>query len=143
MPDVLFDLPIKATLRSVFDGISTPAGLDCWWTQTSAGRPAAGNEYELGFGPTYEWRAEVTRCEPATEFELEILRADVDWTGTRVGFRLEERDGVTWMQFRHTGWPEANEHYRISSNCWASYLRILRRQLEHGESVAYEQRLDV
>jgi hypothetical protein len=45
--------------------------------------------------------------------------------------------------FRHTGWAEPNEHFRISNHCWAMYLRILRRYLEYGEIVPYEQRLDV
>jgi hypothetical protein len=36
----------------------------------------------------------------------------------------------------------ANEHWRISCYWWAMYLRVLRRYLEHGESVAYEDRLD-
>jgi hypothetical protein len=34
-------------------------------------------------------------------------------------------------------------HYRTSCHCGALYLRILRRHLEHGESVPYERRLDV
>jgi len=33
--------------------------------------------------------------------------------------------------------------FRISTHCWAMYLRILRRHFEHGESVPYEDRLDV
>jgi hypothetical protein len=72
-----------------------------------------------------------------------MTRADDDWLGTRVGFRLEPRDGATWVHFYHTGWPTANEHHRISCHCWAMYLRLLRRHLEHGESVPYEDRLDV
>jgi hypothetical protein len=72
-----------------------------------------------------------------------MTRADADWLGTRVGVELEPRDGATWVRFHHTGWPEPNEHYRISCNCWAMYLRVLRRSLEHGESVPYEARLDV
>jgi hypothetical protein len=79
---------------------------------------------------------------PDAEFELEMVRADRDWTGTRVTLRLEPRDGATWVRFSHTGWPAQNEHYRISCNCWAMYLRILRRSLERGESVTYEDRLD-
>ncbi len=35
------------------------------------------------------------------------------------------------------------EHYRISCYCWAMYLRILKRYLEHGETVQYARRLDV
>ncbi len=109
----------------------------------AVGRKAVeGAEYELWFGPQYDWRAKVTRCVPNSEFELEILRADKDWSRTRVGLRLEGRGDATWVRFYHTGWPSTNEHYRISCNCWAMYLRILRRYLEHGESVPYESRLD-
>jgi uncharacterized protein YndB with AHSA1/START domain len=143
MPDILQDLPINATAAEVFAAVSTPDGLDSWWTKRSAGTPREGDEYELGFGPEYDWRARVTRSVPDAEFELELTRADADWTGTRVGFHLERRGQMTWLQFHHTGWPSANEHYRISSHCWAMYLRVLRRSLEAGEAVPYERRLEV
>jgi uncharacterized protein YndB with AHSA1/START domain len=142
MADIFHDLPIKAARGRVFRAISTAHGLDTWWTKRSAGEPLEGTEYRLWFGPEYDWRAKVARCVPDAEFELEIVHADSDWMGTRVGFRLEPRSGATWVQFYHTGWPGANEHYRVSCNCWAMYLRVLRRSLEHGESVPYEDRLD-
>ncbi|MBM4218913.1 MAG: SRPBCC domain-containing protein [Gammaproteobacteria bacterium] len=110
--------------------------------QRSAGTPQVGAVYELWFGPEYDWRGKVTPFVPDAEFELEMVQADGDWLGTRVGFRLKPRDQRTWVRFYHTGWPGTNEHYRISCNCWAMYLRVLRRSLEHGESVAYEDRLD-
>jgi uncharacterized protein YndB with AHSA1/START domain len=141
--EILHDLPIQATAERVFQAVSTPQGLDRWWTERSEGTPSRGAEYELRFGPEYEWAASVTRYVPNSEFELEMIRADDDWIGTRVTFELEDRGETTWVRFRHSGWPSANEHYRISCNCWALYLRILRRYLEHGESVPYERRLDV
>jgi uncharacterized protein YndB with AHSA1/START domain len=143
MADILQDLPVRAPAQQVFDAISTPQGLDAWWTKTAAGKPEPGEEFDLGFGPEYQWRAAVTRCVPGSEFELQLTTADEDWLGTRVGFSLTPADGKTLLKFRHTGWPEANEHYRISCHCWAMYLRILRRFLEHGERVPYEERLDV
>jgi uncharacterized protein YndB with AHSA1/START domain len=143
MPDILHAFPIAVIPARVFAGVTTPAGLDEWWTKRSAGKPAVGAEYELWFGPEYDWRARVTRCDPGSEFELEMTRADKDWQGTRVRFQLAPKDGGTWVEFAHTGWAAANEHYRISCCCWAMYLRILRRYLEHGESVPYEKRLDV
>ncbi|MFQ5690729.1 MAG: SRPBCC domain-containing protein [Gemmatimonadota bacterium] len=142
MVDILHDFPIKAPLDRVFQTVSTPRGLDRWWTERSEGTPVEGAEYELWFGPQYDWSAKVTRCVSDSEFELKLLRAHQDWIGTRVGFRLETRGDATWVQFHHTGWPSADEHYRISCNCWAMYLRILRRYLEHGESVPYARRLD-
>ena len=142
MPDILQDFPIKANRSKVFEMFTTPTGLDAWWTIRSSGHPAEGAEYELFFGPEYDWLARVTRCVAPVEFELQLEKADKDWAGSRVKFLLEQRGKVTWLRFSHSGWPSVNEHYRISCNCWAMYLRILRRSLEHGESVPYEQRLD-
>lgn len=141
MADIFHDFPIKASPEEVFRGVTSPPRLDQWWTKRSAGEPSEGAEYELWFGPQHDWRGRVTRCIPNSEFEM--VRADDDWIGTRVGFHLEERDNHTWVQFWHKGWASENEHYRVSSCCWAMYLRILRRYLEHGETVPYEDRLDV
>jgi uncharacterized protein YndB with AHSA1/START domain len=143
MPDILQDFPVKASSERVFQAITSPAGLDSWWTQRSVGNPIEGTEYELWFGPDYDWRAKVTRCVKNSEFELEMTRADKDWNGTRLAFRLEEQSGSTIVRFSHVGWPSSNEHYRISCHCWAMYLRIMRRHIEHGEFVPYENRLDV
>ena len=143
MADIIQQFPIKASRQQVFDAVSTPAGLDRWWTKRSAGEPREGAEYELWFGPEYDWRAVVSRCVHGSEFELEIVSAQDDWLGTRVGFVLDEQGGVTQVRFHHLGWPTANEHYCVSSHCWAMYLRLLRRYLEHGEVVPYEDRLDV
>ena len=73
----------------------------------------------------------MARSVTSSAFELELVRADDDWTGTRVGFELEARDATTWLRFHHSGWREANEHYRISSNCWAK-SRIQRRSPTSG-----------
>lgn len=143
MADILLDLPIRTTPERLFGAMTTPAGLDAWWTLRCSGEPRTGAEYKLHFGPGYDWRARVVRCVPDEEFELEMSVADRDWVGTRVGFGLEPRGDVTWLRFHHRGWRESNEHYRISCNCWAMYLRVLRRFIEHGETVSYERRLDV
>jgi uncharacterized protein YndB with AHSA1/START domain len=142
MPDIFQHVPINASAQTVFDAVSSGTGLDAWWTERCSGRAEEGAEYKLGFGPGYDWLARVSRCIPNHEFELELISADEDWQGTRVGFLLDEGEGVTNVRFHHTGWPESNEHYRVSCYCWAMYLRLLRRYIEHGEKVPYEDRLD-
>lgn len=143
MPDILQDFPIQATPARVLAAVSEPSELDQWWSIRSSGRPETGAQYELDFGPDYLWRAVVTRLVPGSAFELQLTEADADWTGTRVGFELTPSDAGTRVSFYHRGWPEANEHYRISCHCWAMYLRILRRYLEYGETVPYGERLTV
>ena len=143
MADVLLDFPIRAPAARVFAAVSTPAGLDQWWSEGSTGQPAIGEVYALSFGPGFDWRARVTECHPPRRFELELIEADADWLGTRVGFSLSGDGDVTSLRFHHVNWPQANDHYRTSCYCWAMYLRVLRRYLEFGEAVPYDRRLDV
>src|SRR5262245_31099549 len=103
MADIIHHFPIKASLQNVFRASSTPAGLDAWWTKRSAGKPVEGAEYELWFGPEYDWRAVVSRCVPDVEFEFRITNAQEDWQETRVGFLLDVEDGVTDVRFRDSG----------------------------------------
>jgi uncharacterized protein YndB with AHSA1/START domain len=143
MPDIFHDFPIQVPAARVYQAVSTPADLDQWWTVRSTGTPRLGAPYELWFGPKYDWRATVTGCAPDREFDFEMTRADPEWVGTKVGFRLQANGGATLVRFHNLGWPRPSEQYRISCYCWAMYLRVLRRYLEHGETVPYERRLDV
>lgn len=142
MPDIVHTFPVRGSAARVFDMFATPEGLDAWWTARSQGSPVIGTEYQLFFGPEYDWRARVTACTPGQLFELELTAAMHDWLGTRVRVELSEGDGVTAVRFAHTGWPDDTEHFRVSSFCWAMYLRHLRRHVEAGITVDYDQRLD-
>ena len=93
--------------------------------------------------PQYQWRAVVEQSARGAVFAMRMTVADRDWTGTVVAFELSPAGAGTQVRFSHRGWPEANAHYRTSTHCWALYLRILRRHLEHGETVPYDLRLEV
>ncbi|MBC7843970.1 MAG: SRPBCC domain-containing protein [Gemmatimonadaceae bacterium] len=142
MADILHDLPIAAPVAAVFAAVSSPAGLDAWWTLGASGEARVGADYELFFGEEYDWRARVTRCTNDGSFALSMTHASADWLGTTVSFVLEPRGDVTWLHFAHTGWRQASDHYRVSSFCWAMYLRLLKRWVETGDAVPYEKRLD-
>ena len=142
MAEILHQFPIKAPIEEVFEAVSTPEGLDRWWTLRCSGKPEPDAIWELYFGPEYDWRAVVTRFVKDNEFELSITEAMPDWVGARVGFNLFEENGVTTVRFHHRGWVEKSEHFCISSYCWATYLRLLKRNVEHGEFVLYHERDD-
>ena len=142
MADIRHELLISAPPARVFQAISTPAGLDAWWTKSSEGEPTEGRRYRLGFSPGYDWEAVVRSVTPGEGFELELTGADEDWTGTRVGFVLETAGRNTRVSFHHTGWREANRHFSVSTFCWAMYLRLLKRYVEAGERIPYEKRLE-
>ena len=143
MHDIQHDFPVFAPIERVFEAVTTPVGLNAWWTKTCQGEPTVRSIYELGFGEGYQWRAMVTVTRPDAEFELQLIDADEDWQGTRVGFVLTAKSDRTNVKFYHKGWPNDNSHYRTSCYCWAMYLRIMKRHVEFGENVEYEKRLEV
>ena len=143
MADIFHSFTINAPLKNVFECISTPKGLDNWWSKNSEGTPGIDEMYKLYFGPQYNWSGIVSKFVADKEFELIITDAHIDWIDTRVGFLLNNKNDTTEVHFYHKGWPHNNEHYKISCYCWAMYLRILKRYLEFGEQIPYENRLNV
>src|SRR5690349_13897261 len=128
MPDIFHTFTIDASADKVFEGISTPRGLDNWWTKNSEATRARGATYTLDFGPPYIWKAIVTKLGDKKEFELQMTEAHEDWLNTKIGFSLNHKEhNLTEVSFYHIGWPTSNEHYKISCYCWAMYLRILKR----------------
>jgi uncharacterized protein YndB with AHSA1/START domain len=142
MADILHDLFIAAPPAEVFRAVSTPAGLDAWWTLDSVGEARPGAAWRFGFGPDCQWRGEVTAFQDGGRIAWRMTEADADWTGTTVALEVEPTAGGTRLRFAHAGWAEVNAHYRTSSYCWAMYLRVLRLVLEGGPPVAYGDRLD-
>lgn len=143
MADILHRFPIHAPVARVFEAITTPKGLDAWWTLESEGQPVKGTDYRFYFDPQYDWHGVVTEAEPNRVIEWRFSDAEPDWTGTSLRIELAEKEGWTWVEFAHTGWADAGEHFRISSYCWAAYLRLLRLYVEEGQIAPYEKRLNV
>lgn len=141
MPDILHRFQVNAPASRVFAMFADPKLLSEWWTLDAEGTADSGEIWRFGFGPDDQWQGLLAACDPDRWIEWEITAADADWTGTRVGARFAARDADrTIVDFYSSGWRHANDHFRTSSCCWANYLRVMRRFVEHGERVPYDQR---
>jgi hypothetical protein len=128
--DIIHYFQVKSPIESVFEAISSARGISKWWSRKTTGYSEFGALLELEFSDDVHWQAQVTEMDP-------------DWMDSRVGFQLSSGPEAVDVKFYHKGWKEANDHYYISSYCWAMYLRIMKRYVEFGEFVEYEQRLNV
>ncbi|WP_156255855.1 SRPBCC family protein [Sandarakinorhabdus oryzae] len=138
---IVHDLAIRTRPDVVFAAVSTPAGLDSWWTETCSGLAQPDAVYALGFGGDFQWQAKVVSLAPGTSITFEMTDAADDWLGTTISFRLEPAgDAQTILHFRHEGWAEQSDHFRGSSYCWAMYLRLLRLYCETGTVTPYDDR---
>ena len=87
MPDILHDFPVFAPIENVFQAISTPDGINTWWTLTCPGEPIEESIYELGFGDGHQWKARLVRVRPDAETERVNLTVDMipnDWVRSMI-----------------------------------------------------------
>ncbi|MDW3652394.1 MAG: SRPBCC domain-containing protein [Bacteroidia bacterium] len=134
---------IKAPIDEILRAIGSKEGLNSWWTEDAIADPKLGAEHTFYFAEhSIEWKAEVSKLDPATGFEWTFVQADEDWTGTQVGFEWEKREEMYHIHFYHIGWKNPNEHMYITNYCWALYLRLLKRFVERGEVTPYKDRTD-
>lgn len=144
MTDILHDFPVAGTVSAVFAAVASSDGLEKWWTRGGAGDGRLGATWDFDFGPQFRWQGVVTAFEQDTLIEWELTVADPDWQGTRVRIALEApAGGLVWVRFAHLGWREPSEHFRITSYCWAMYLRLLKHWVQRGETVPYDRRLEI
>ena len=140
MFSIYHDLVIKVSKEKVFDAITNPTHLNNWWTLKSSGKPILNSEYNLNFTDEYNWFCKVSKVEKNKYFYLSMTVSSEDWQSTTFGFELKETQNGTLVKFSHLGWKKCNSEFRNSSFCWAILLNNLKRYLEKGDIIPFEER---
>ena len=140
MATVYLDLPIKAPISRIYTCITDPGELEKWWPQRCAGTPSLGAAYNFFFGDPYDWWGEVSALQKDDHFYIKMTASDDDWDPTTFGWKLVEESDVVWLQFEHRDWPKANRHFRYSTHCWAMLHTGLKRYIEEGIVIPFENR---
>ena len=137
---IYHNIPINSTPEKVFGAISQPDQLVNWWPLKCSGKPELGAEYNLNFTDAYNWYGKVAKVEKNRLFFIKMTRSDADWDPTTFGFEIELKDQGVWLKFCHSDWPEANDHFKHSSYCWAILLNGLKKYVEKGVVIPFEER---
>ncbi len=137
---IYHNLTIKSNVEKVFEAISNPEHLINWWPEKCSGEKKIGGEYNFYFGPEYDWFGKVINYNPNNNFHIKMTKSDLDWQPTSFGFDLTEVNDNVLLRFWHSGWLKQNDHFKISSYCWAILLKGLKDYIEKGEIIPFEQR---
>ncbi|UOK42017.1 MULTISPECIES: SRPBCC family protein [Flavobacterium] len=141
MQTIYHDLIINVSREKVFEAVSTPQGLNNWWTLHCKGKPGLNEKYNLYFGEGYDWFASLSKFNENEAIEFSMTDAMEEWLPTSFGFILKQENGDrTYVQFYHTNWYEVSQEFRIASYCWANLLRELKQYLEKGIITPFEDR---
>jgi uncharacterized protein YndB with AHSA1/START domain len=143
---------IAAGKDKVFQAITDRQGLDAWWGPALNGEPQVGYVVEFAhFGvgnPPLQMRIMdlvpnerlLWRC--VSDF-IDPGNPASEWLGTRILFELEEGDGVTVLQFLHTGWPKESRWYGFCNYQWGVALTNLKHYCETGAHLRTEEQMEM
>jgi uncharacterized protein YndB with AHSA1/START domain len=128
MVDILHRVGIAATPDQVFEALTTIDGLRGWWSSTATGNAAAGGLINYGFCDM-----EVVAADPGKLVHWRCTSGPDAWLNTEVTFRLDWKDGQTFVVFKHANWPEPIEFMHHCSTKWATFLLSLRDLVETSQ----------
>lgn len=127
MPKIIHRVGIAADPGRIFEALTTVEGIRNWWSTETTGDASEGGVFQFRRN-----RLEVIRADPALVTWRYSGPAE-DWVGTEIHFRIEWRDGQTYVLFSHEGWREPNEFMHHCSTKWAVFLLSLKKLIETGQ----------
>ncbi|HWZ43436.1 MAG TPA: SRPBCC domain-containing protein [Candidatus Saccharimonadales bacterium] len=128
MPDILHRVGINAKPEKVFTALTTIEGLRGWWVSTATGSAAQGGLINFGFCDM-----QVVATEPGKLVHWRCTRGPDEWLNTEVVFRLDWKEGETFVVFKHANWKEPVEFMHHCSTKWATFLLSLRDAIEKAD----------
>ena len=124
MPNILHRVGIAAEPMRVFEALTTVEGIRGWWISETTGEATEGAQFQFRKN-----RIDVVHADPSL-VTWRYTGPASDWVGTEIKFKLEWRDGQTFVLFSHEGWQQENEFMHGCSTNWASYLISLKSGAE-------------
>lgn len=138
MVDILHRVGIDATPDKVFQALATLEGVRGWWFSTATGSAAKGGFFT--FGPN---EMQVIAAEPDRLVHWRCTRGPDEWLDTEVTFRLDWKEGQTFVVFKHANWKEPVEFMHHCSTKWATILLSLRDLVEKSEGHPIPRDLEI
>lgn len=141
MYTIYHDFVVNVSKEKFFEAVSTPTGLNNWWTLQCSGIPKLNEVYNLNFTDEFNWFAKISQFEENKCIEFSMLDAMEEWLPTQFGFKLIEiNSNKTEIEFYHTNWNEVSKEYKVASFCWAMLLNQLKNYLENGIITPFSER---
>jgi uncharacterized protein YndB with AHSA1/START domain len=142
------DLLIAAPASEVYRAITTPQGLQNWWTRDCEIGTRVGDTSTFRFGKTFK-TMRIERLQPDAEVRWVCVDANLyapeqvsranEWTGTSIVFRLApESPGQTRLWLEHVGLVSQFQCYEICVEGWRHFLGSLKAYVETGRGTPYE-----
>jgi uncharacterized protein YndB with AHSA1/START domain len=123
-------ITINAPKSRVFEALSTKDGLKGWYTPQVEGEVREGETVVLGFKDEVPFHWRFVEVASPTRIKWECVEGPGAAAGTRVDFRLSDRDGRTTVECDHDGFRETDKALRSCNTLWGILMGRLRDYAE-------------
>ncbi|MEV0069206.1 MULTISPECIES: SRPBCC domain-containing protein [unclassified Amycolatopsis] len=132
-PDYQKTVSVNAAPDTVFDALTTVAGLGAWWTRVT-GSGDAGGELRFFFSHPDPCVMRVDEATRPSVVRWTVTSCDFlpDWVGTRPAFTIVPVDGATELRFRHHGLTAELDCLDMCTRGWNHFTESLRAYAESG-----------
>ena len=134
---------VNAPTAKLYEAISTETGIGRWWDKPRATESDRGPVWEFNPGAEHGvLKMKVLNLVPGKRVEWECISTHPKtspasaWTGTHVMFEISEREDVTILDFRHSGWDESSEYFGFCNYHWGEALHALKQWCESPSATA-------
>ncbi|HVA92119.1 MAG TPA: SRPBCC domain-containing protein [Chloroflexota bacterium] len=132
--DFAATMSFKSPADTVFEALTTPAGLARWWAPVS-GSGLTGGELTFVFGD-HPVLLRVDQAERPSVVRWTVLASAPlpDWVGTTISFDVSPLEtGGSRLHFRHTGLTPRLECFDMCREGWEQYLPSLVDYVDSGQ----------
>lgn len=125
---------VDKTPKEAFDAINNVRG---WWSENVEGFTDQLNSvYYYHYKDIHRCTIKIAELVPAKRVAWEVLdnyfnfiADNTEWTGTKVIFDINEKDGKTEVRFTHQGLVPDYECYGVCFEAWTNYIQHSLRNL--------------
>jgi uncharacterized protein YndB with AHSA1/START domain len=132
MNEINHQVGIKSSPKEIYQLLTTDIGIAKWWTHETSGAGKVGSVIEFRFNDI------------ALEFQVMQLIPNEKvvwkhqgnmpeaWMGTEIVFKLDQKDGQTFIHFNHRNWTQTSDFLAHCNTKWAVFLLSLKEVAETG-----------
>jgi uncharacterized protein YndB with AHSA1/START domain len=136
--EILHAVEVGADPKTVYEAVSTQAGLAGFWTSRNDAQPEVGFVASFGFpAAPVDLKLRIETLDPGKRVTWASLGPWPYWDGTTVDWELSGTEaGGTNVMFRHTGWSDdyPDHDYASVNFVWGQVVGRLKAYAETGQA---------
>jgi uncharacterized protein YndB with AHSA1/START domain len=136
MADIVNEFTIEAAPQRVWNALTRPEEIACWWTDDLNATPEVGSLAEFRFRQgMFVIQFEVAELDQDEKVHWITRQGPTTghWAGTSVTGHLEPVPNGTRVVFNRDGFAQADERYEMTRAWWEHFLVSLKSYLETGK----------